>query len=755
MSVLLARRATRSIIAACVAAISLAAPARARQPIPDLESQLAETQKKLRDPATDAAAKIALLDARDDLERKLIAAAPDDDRAPTWLADRAAAAADLAARDGAALHVLYGIPTQPERDRVHNAASTSLELATQAETAAHKAEARLEAKLVDRAHPDLARAQAPEIEAKLNILLDVEQARRIPYLKAAAAILECAAGLDPAKCNAALAAAKQLDAIPPTQDPSANAPESDDLRALAIGDALLRAASTGRARAEDALAEAAKHFAPLSHRYQPFAPGAGTLLRARLGMIRAAQDPGARPRSADPAAERELDELEAEDRAAAMLDRAAREPSSRDALVAQAVAALLGSIDGAAPEAPGRRAAIYERVSIAIPPSVSFARLPPEALFAKAVVRIRTAGMADAVARLEAIGLLSQVVDRADAPESLRAQARWERAVIAQAGPDRLADLDAVAAVCRADSSTPHAMIASRRVAELFAGQLAAAKEPTADPLGALPQPWLARLPAMNEALRFLLRAPEPQLPQWRELTIRLAFHDLTATSDAAAIDRALDASELVTPGPSPLAALPGGEALAEAIDKEVQRRHAAALEHAGKAAAITAAKREWESILPLEQRAAAWSVGRDKPRSTTYSFLLGESLAGAQDARSAATLSSVVGSDIDQPDSPLWVRFRLALAHARRLSADDAGALAILRALADHFEGAPGISARDPAYWAAWSEILSILQSQNTDGARSADIRAQIKRLELLDPNLGGPPYAQPIAELRTAVGP
>ena len=49
---------------------------------------------------------------------------------------------------------------------------------------------------------------------------------------------------------------------------------------------------------------------------------------------------------------------------------------------------------------------------------------------------------------------------------------------------------------------------------------------------------------------------------------------------------------------------------------------------------------------------------------------------------------------------------------------------------------------------------MLAILQGQNGDGARSPDIRVQIKRLELLDARLGGAPYAERIRQVRAAVG-
>ncbi|MBX3353392.1 MAG: hypothetical protein KF684_10720 [Phycisphaeraceae bacterium] len=44
--------------------------------------------------------------------------------------------------------------------------------------------------------------------------------------------------------------------------------------------------------------------------------------------------------------------------------------------------------------------------------------------------------------------------------------------------------------------------------------------------------------------------------------------------------------------------------------------------------------------------------------------------------------------------------------------------------------------------HWLAWGRMLEILSAQNSDGTRSATIRAQGERLRLIDPSLGGPPH-------------
>lgn len=48
--------------------------------------------------------------------------------------------------------------------------------------------------------------------------------------------------------------------------------------------------------------------------------------------------------------------------------------------------------------------------------------------------------------------------------------------------------------------------------------------------------------------------------------------------------------------------------------------------------------------------------------------------------------------------------------------------------------------------HWLAWGRMLEILAAQNADGARSQTIRAQVERLRLVDPDLGGQPHRQRI---------
>ncbi len=724
-------------------ALALASSCLAQPSIHDLESQLAAVKQQLVSAAP--ASHFDLITRCDELERRLIAAAPADDRVPIWLADRAADALDMAALDAADLAVLFGVPTQSQSRAVRARAQDALDLAKRADQAASQSIARLEAQLVGgQARPDT-------VEQSLHTLIDIEQAQRIPYLKALATLLLGATAplADEPTRDTAQSAAKLLGALPPPNPPTGPLAEA---RALALGAALIHSSIGLGDRSPDALKAAAAQFEPIARTYRTDAPDNASPLRARLGLLRAGRDLPVRPRSANAALEREMDTLEAESRAASFLDRAVREPTGRNLLLSSAITTLLAAANDVGPNSDALRIRAYEKIAAAIPADIAVERLPPEATLASAVARIRQApattptSTGDATARQDAIALLDKLVKRSDASAALRCQARWERAVIIAAAGDPIDELDAVAAAFRADPTCEKVLPAARRTADLFAHQQANIS-PTADPLAALPEPWRIRLPALRDALTLLLARDPDNAPRWQRDAATLAIHDLSAPTDPAAIDRALALAETI--GSASPAIAPLAEALWRAVD---QRRIPAA--DATDRADAALARSQWQSLIPIATRTLAWSRKYDPAREPGYALLLGESFAGISDPQGLAILSGLSGGPIDRPDAALWPRFKLALARAQYHAGQSAQALAILREVSDHFEGEPGSAKRDPAYWSAWSEMITIQQSLNTDAARSPDIRVQIKRLELLDPKLGGSPWSDRIRHVRAAVG-
>lgn len=82
--------------------------------------------------------------------------------------------------------------------------------------------------------------------------------------------------------------------------------------------------------------------------------------------------------------------------------------------------------------------------------------------------------------------------------------------------------------------------------------------------------------------------------------------------------------------------------------------------------------------------------------------------------------------------------------AEALRVADDQARAFGAYRELSNATR--PDDPRTRTFHWLAWGRMLEILASQNTDGARSATIRAQGERLRLIDPSLGGRPHRERI---------
>ncbi len=254
----------------------------------------------------------------------------------------------------------------------------------------------------------------------------------------------------------------------------------------------------------------------------------------------------------------------------------------------------------------------------------------------------------------------------------------------------------------------------------------------------------------MRSALAILLRTDTEHGDRWRRESARLSIGDLGASPTGETIDRALETLESL---PATGGAENTARALSEAVAGALEGMRTRAVVRSD-TAGREAARGEWGAIVARVSRMLSWARTRDAARAPALAVLLGEARVGVDDPRALETLGELAGGPVDRPGAALWSRYRLALARAQRLAGQEGEAVATLRDLADRLEGAPGSAARDPAYWAAWSDMLTILQAQNTDGARSPDIRIQIKRLELLDAKLGGSPYAERIRRVREAVG-
>src|SRR5262249_7106887 len=112
---------------------------------------------------------------------------------------------------------------------------------------------------------------------------------------------------------------------------------------------------------------------------------------------------------------------------------------------------------------------------------------------------------------------------------------------------------------------------------------------------------------------------------------------------------------------------------------------------------------------------------------------------AGMADARAIYESILPAGAALPGGDA----RIRLGLARALILAGDQSAAFPHLRHVASALDApAPAGTPRPEYFWHAWCLMLELLADQNKDGARSGSIRAQIRRLETIDPELGGEPW-------------
>lgn len=722
------RRSRRGAWAALMVILALA-PAGSAQNVGDLDTQLIELRRQIAS-ATDPAQRIELLSRSDDLRKRLIAASPADIRVPTWWVERAASALEVLAADGADVAVLFGIPTESQRQLARARAKDALDHSARADQAVAQAVARLEAQLVDRS-TDAATRQSAELQ--LSTLVDVEQTRRIPFLRASARLLLATSGADRATRASAQIAARELAEIP---EPS------DELglcaHRLSVGISAGHAALAEPERSGELRAAAARQLRLVIDRCSISSDAAAAVItaRARLGLCRIGEDPGA---AGSPAADSELHAREAEARAALLVERASAEPLARTELFTRAVVLLKGPITSGTPAAAARAC---QTIAAMLPSDVSIESLPAEAALARAIVRAREEHPS---AQAEALKLLDQVAARTDAPPAVRSLARWERVVLAAASGDAAQELDALAAIYRAkDSPTrdERAFQAARRVVDLFAAAAAGAPSGRAEV-------WKSRESLLHDALDLLSTRGDADAPRFAEQLARLLISDLAAPAKPSAEKLATLRSLIERlPSKSPMRTS-AGTSIVEAMLRQFQARQAALTD---KAAAAT--PENWNELIADIARELTFARTHAPQTQPVLTLALGEAKFGTGDPEAVALLNSVIGSDIDRPLTPVWSRLRLTIAQAHRRTGDAASAVAVLREMTDKLEGAPGSATRDPAFWLAWSELLEILQLANTNGSRSPDIRVQIRRLELLDPSFGGQPGARRIQEVRAAVG-
>ena len=170
---------------ACALSIAIGAVASAREQ-PDHAASAAD----LRGQLAAARAEPARAEATDELLRRLIERAPEDPEAPTWMLDRAELALQRAAKDGAVSSLMFGVTARAQPAWVSMHAAAAAELCGQARAAIDAAVARLEGELLEPGvDAEQARMTAARLEPLLAMLIETEQAVRLPEIEFAAAAL--------------------------------------------------------------------------------------------------------------------------------------------------------------------------------------------------------------------------------------------------------------------------------------------------------------------------------------------------------------------------------------------------------------------------------------------------------------------------------------------------------------------------------------------------------------------------------------
>lgn len=621
---------------------------------------------------------------------------------PIQSVERAYATLAALDSDGSRDAVLFGLPTASQSTRVAAAASDVLAALDQADKQTDAAVAELESRLIGASA--LTPAESAEIERSLARLVDVEQAQRIPLARGVAHALLAGASEGDARAAAVQSA---VTTLAPLRLPGAG-PDAE--RSLALAAAMLRTPNADPALIAAALREIETVLQSAAAKDDP-------AIRRRAALALLAAEPARSPGQAD------LPPLAlAESRARGHIDAAKRTPSQRAARTGAACRVLLEVLSSDPAPSPERRVLVYAKVSACLDGSVPLADLPPEATLARAITAARSIPNS-----AEAALLLKQLLARADLTPALRAEALWESAILAQSSPEaaeRTRSLSLLAQFAAEFPDDSRALSAAR----------AAAFAPIAD------RPTLRRL------LGYIESSPAaPAADRDRARAAILQFH---ATD----------------PDPTP----PNAELITSLIRRASEISDPAHRASASAAlvsiATSTTAEPVWSSLPPPQRLAIArslapWAANNSAPEplQLRLHLLLGEELARAQDQQAIPELSALIGSALDEPGRAERARFRLPLAIAQRRAGDAPAALTTLRVLTDEFDAPPpnlpAARTPPPSYWSAWAEALEILNAQDTDRARAPELRAQIKRLELIDPALGNAEPAARIRALRAAM--
>lgn len=682
-----------------VLAVLLAAQAFAQPALEDALGQIAAVRSRLD--AAPAGERVALLRQTVALHEKALAAAPNDWRAATWRLDMADAVLRLAGADGSDLSVLFGIPTPGQRITVRGLAEEALKHVEEGARGIDGTVARLESELfAARDNAERAARVSEEIEPRMRALLDVEQAWRVPMLRARAELLVLAAGDQGTGADQRRARAQQVGgALEELQAP-------DDAGRAACGLLIATAQWLGGRSAEGA-----ELFGRLRADATP-----GIAEHARLGALATSANlAGARAGVKDVGdiadAPLGLALLRAEVCARALLQRAPAD-ASRPGVQKEALAPLGALVRRVIPVGEGDAVGmlVLEKGAIAsegmpgVWARVEAATLEPSMQYARAAVQVRAPATME-----DGLRVMEKLADDTNGPPEVREAALWTWAA-ASSDKDGLGVPLRLVRLAREFPSSVRAEAALVRADGLLRPRMESRDPET--------------LRLQRELLKLRL-ARTKDASVVRDLRgVRLANMAL----DEAWKPSAGDVEMLVAEFPHE----PSGAARPADVTN----------------ASIVFDRAVTSGDTPERERSARAAVGWAKtyaPKiAPRYAIARAEALIEANKGKDAlAQLDEIGPPEKAGVGVVLTNRARLARGRALRSTGDTRGAFETLRLLTEDTDRAPAPGepggARPEVFWEAWAEMLEILIADGTTPERTAGIRLHINRLRLVDPGLGG----------------
>lgn len=706
------------------AAAGLLSPALVRAGEPPALVELRALERQAVDPALSPAERDRAADRALDLRARLIQATTDPAVSRTLRIDQAAAWLARASRDGSDSAVLLGLASETQRRAVQGPAQEAFEALA---WAGRLAEARSP---ID---PDAAH----------------DRTVRVPFYRARAGVLlaACAGERDLAVAHARAA----RDAIA-TLALADHAPEC--ARRVTLGIAMLLGGE------ESDLPRALEEFAAVVHATP--GPPPRVVVEAWMGLVRTAGRLGTVEAAAErlqaamtrppfvfngtPDALHVILVTEALTVAFSEQSRRTGQATLLELAAAQWQALAARSDLGVPPAA--LRALACEKLADLAHHAGPEIPLPPAIRFARALRAAREPALRG--------GALDQLLALVDSP--LGADAMWEAAVLLMApgGASPADRLRAVALLTRLAREMPEHPRAPEAVTAAVAHAHALCQSPEA-PAEAR-QAYAQVLALACEAYAHL-----PDVPLWRYERARLLLDEahqpsLDALARAARLGQA--AAELARmPADSPLAP-PARRACEQAHLQRLEAlwEHFMVLRTRDGRAAAELAR---ETIVPAATEALRWAARHDPAVEPRFRADLAQAQLESGDARAGELFSELLLRREEVRGGV--ARLRLGQARAALLTGERASALAILRALTAEMDTPPSPDPRLPIttpadprdiFWHTWTLLLETLadEAENVPGShdpRSA-VRAHLRRLELLDANLGGEPWRSRLRRLQ-----